>query len=66
MQCADFQDLRTQLEQLEAQQEALEGRRGALDIPAIKQDFIDQILTNLQGIIEALPGAQKSTFSAYW
>ena len=53
------QDLRTQLEQLEAQQEALEARRGALDIPAIKQDFIDQILTNLQGVVGAVPGAQK-------
>ena len=53
------QDLRAQLEQLEAQQGALEARREALDIPAIKQDFIDQILTNLQGVVDAVPGAQK-------
>ncbi len=56
---ARVQELRTQLKQLEAQQEALEARREALDIPAIKQDFIDQILTNLQGVVDAVPGAQK-------
>lgn len=55
--CNDrVQELRTQLEQLEAQQGALEARREALDIPAIQHD---QILTNLRGIVDAVPGAQK-------
>jgi hypothetical protein len=36
------------------------GPCGAHVVPAIKQDSIDQILTNLQVDIEAVPGAQKA------
>ena len=53
------QGLHDQIEQMETQQEALEAAREALDIPAIKQDFIDQILTNLHAVVDAVPGAQK-------
>lgn len=58
--CNDrVRELRAQIEQLEAQQAALEAQREALDIPAIKQDFINQILTNLHAVVGAVPGAQK-------
>ena len=38
---------------------ALEERRQSLDLPALKRDFLDKILTDLQQIVEAVPNPQK-------
>ncbi|MCP4571137.1 MAG: hypothetical protein GY838_02170 [bacterium] len=39
---------------------ALEERRTSLDLPALKTDFLNEILTNLMGVVEAVPNAQKA------
>ena len=53
------QDLRTRLQQLDDAQEALQAQRRSLDLPALKTDFLEQILTNLAGLVAAVPGPQK-------
>ena len=30
-----------------------------LDLPALKTDFLQEILSNLKGVVEAVPNAQK-------
>jgi hypothetical protein len=54
-----IQDLQTQLDQLKDEHAAKSDSRQALDLPAIKQDFINQILTNLKAIVGAVPPSQK-------
>jgi len=38
---------------------ALKDRRSALDLPALKIDFLQEILSNLQGVVDAVPNPQK-------
>ncbi|MFO7695611.1 MAG: site-specific integrase [Anaerolineae bacterium] len=51
--------LTAQVRQLDAELVAQEGRRHALTLPELKMDFLEQILTNLEGIVAAVPPAQK-------
>jgi site-specific DNA recombinase len=51
--------LTTQLEQLAAQREAIEQQRQSLTLQELRMDFLEQILTNLEGIVAAVPSAQK-------
>ena len=50
-----------QIGQQEGEKAALEENRQSLDLPARKQDFLNQILTNLQGIVAAVPNPPKNT-----
>ena len=52
-------ELSAQVHQLEAQIADLERQRDELDLPALRMEFIHEILTNLQGVVEAVPAAQK-------
>jgi site-specific DNA recombinase len=54
-----IQDLQTQLDQLKDEHAAKSESRQSLDLPAIKQDFINQILTNLKAIVGAVSPSQK-------
>lgn len=53
------EELTTQLQQLDEQRAELQEQRVALDLPAIRTDFLHEILTNLAAVVEAVPNAQK-------
>jgi len=53
------EDLTAQLKQLEDQHEALTEQRAALDLPALKMSFLKEILSNLKGVVDAVPIPQK-------
>lgn len=50
-----IQDLSTQIKQLDDQRQALKDKRSALDLPAIKTDFLHEILSNLRAAVESVP-----------
>ncbi len=54
-----IEELTTQIQQLDETRQALQDQRTALDLPALKLDFLDEILSNLQGVIDAVPAPQK-------
>ena len=53
------EDLTSQLKQLGEQRQALQEKRTALDLPAMKMGFLQEILTNLKGVVDAVPAPQK-------
>ena len=53
------EEISHQITQLDEQRLALQDRRSALDLPTLKMDFLQEILTNLQGVVEAVPAPQK-------
>ncbi len=59
------EELTTQARQLDDERGALQEQRAALDLPALRTDFLHEILTNLAAVVDAVPNAQKSTFSDY-
>jgi hypothetical protein len=52
-------DLTSQLKQLEEQRQALKEKRMALDLPALKMDFLEEILSNLKAVLDAVPVPQN-------
>ncbi len=52
-------ELSTQIKQLDEEREILREKRQSLDLPAIKNDFLQEILVNLKGIVDAVPTPQK-------
>ena len=54
-----IKELSAQAEELEDRRRALRERRSSLDLPAIKTDFLNEILTNLKGVVEAVPNPQN-------
>jgi len=59
------EEISNQISQLDEQRQALRERRSALDLPALKTDFLQEILTNLRGVVDAVPNPQKNTSSTY-
>jgi len=53
------EEISNQITQLDKQRQALKDRRSALDLPALKIDFLQEILSNLQGVVDAVPNPQK-------
>ena len=53
------EELTTQLQQLDDQRAVLQEQRVALDLPALRTDFLHEILTNLAAVVDAVPNAQK-------
>ena len=51
--------LSTQIEQLDEERVVLQEKRQSLDLPAIKNDFLQEILVNLKGVVDAVPTPQK-------
>jgi site-specific DNA recombinase len=58
-------ELSDQVRQLDANILDLEREREELDLPTLRMEFINEILTNLRGVVDAVPPAQKNTFSNY-
>jgi len=54
-----IEELSTQIKQLDEEREILREKRLSLDLPAIKNDFLQEILVNLKGIVDAVPTPQK-------
>ncbi len=52
-------ELSTQIKQLDEEREALRTQRQSLDLPALKTDFLHEILSNLREVVEAVPNPQK-------
>ena len=52
-------EMTTQARQFEAQLLELGQQQEQLDLPALRMDFIHEILTNLRGVLDAVPSAQK-------
>jgi len=52
------EELTTQARQLENERDALKAKRHNLDLPALKHDFLDQILNNLMAVVDAVPPGQ--------
>ena len=52
-------ELTAQISQIDAKILDLGREREGLDLPTLKMEFIDEILTNLQGVVDAVPKAQK-------
>ncbi|MBU8922290.1 MAG: recombinase zinc beta ribbon domain-containing protein [Bacteroidales bacterium] len=52
-------ELTTQIRQLDEKLLDLNREREELDLPALQTEFIQEILTNLHGVVEAVPPAQK-------
>jgi hypothetical protein len=61
-----FEEWTTQIRQLDDKLAALQKHPTASDIPALPTDFQNRNLTNLAAVVDAVPNAQKSTFSACW
>jgi len=53
------EELSTQIKQLDEEREVLREKRQSLDLPAIKNDFLQEILVNLKGVVDAVPTPQK-------
>ena len=53
------EEISNQITQMDEQHQALKERRSALDLPALKTDFLKEILTNLQGVVDSVPAPQK-------
>ena len=54
-----IEEISAQIDQLVDRRRSLQERRSSLDLPALKTDFLNEILTNLKGVVEAVPNAQK-------
>ncbi len=54
-----LEDLTAQLKQMDDQGQALTEKRAALDLPALKMSFLEEILSNLKGVVDAVPIPQK-------
>ena len=54
-----IEDLSAQIRQLDEERQTLREKRTTLDLPAIKTDFLHEILSNLRGVAEAVPPQQK-------
>ncbi|MBK8015226.1 MAG: recombinase zinc beta ribbon domain-containing protein [Betaproteobacteria bacterium] len=52
-------ELTAQMKQFDEQLASLREQRAALDLPAIRADFLNEILTNLSGVVGAIPAPQK-------
>jgi len=48
-------DLTAQLKQIDEQRRVLEDTRISLVLPALKMSFPEEILSNLKGVIDAVP-----------
>jgi len=55
----DYVSLRLNGNKLENERDALKAKRHNLDLPALKHDFLDQILNNLEKVVGAVPPGQK-------
>ncbi len=53
------EELTSQLKQMGEQHQALQEKRTTLDLPAMKMGFLQEILTNLKGVVDAVPIPQK-------
>ncbi len=53
------EELTSQIKQLEDQQQTLGEQRTALDLPELKMGFLEEILSNLKGVVHAVPIPQK-------
>lgn len=53
------EELTTQARQLGDERAALQEQRAALELPALRTDFLHEILTNLAAVVDAVPNAQK-------
>ncbi len=53
------EELTSQIKQLEDQQQTLGEQRTALDLPELKMGFLEEILSNLKGVVDAVPNPQK-------
>lgn len=53
------EELTAQTGQLDDQRTALQEQRASLDLPALRTDFLHEILTNLAAVVEAVPNSQK-------
>ena len=53
------EELTTQARQLDDERAALQEQRAALDLPALRTDFLHEILTNLAAVVDAVPNSQK-------
>ena len=54
-----IEELTAQARQLDEQRAALQEQRASLDLPALRTDFLNEILTNLAAVVDAVPNAQK-------
>lgn len=52
-------ELTAQIRQLDDQRSALQEQRAALDLPVTRGDFLNEILTNLSGVVGAIPAPQR-------
>jgi len=51
-------EIKMRFQQLANEAKTLKRWSQSLDLPALKRDFLDQILTNLEGVVRAVPAPQ--------
>ncbi len=53
------EEINAQIQELEERRRSLQEQRSSMDLPELKKDFLNAILTDLKDVVGAVPAPQK-------